>query len=819
MERYICIHGHFYQPPRENPWLEAIERQDSAYPYHDWNERITAECYRPNARARILDEKDRIIDIGNNYSRISFNFGPTLLSWLEEQAGDVYRAVREADAESRERFSGHGSALAQAYNHVILPLANRRDKETQVRWGIRDFERRFGRRPEGLWLPETAVDTETLEVLAAEGLAFTVLAPSQASRVRPIGGRAWKDVSGGRIDPSRAYEARLPSGRRIALFFYDGPISRAVAFEGLLGKGEYLAGRLAGAFSDERDWAQLVHIATDGETYGHHHRQGEMALAYALRHIEAAGLARLTNYGEYLERHPPTHEVEIFEQTAWSCVHGVGRWWTDCGCNSGSHPGWNQAWRTPVRNALDWLRDELGPRFESAAGELLKEPWRARDAYVDVILDRAAESRARFLEEHRARELSEAEQVRVLQLLELQRHAQLMYTSCGWFFDELTGIETVQVIQYAGAALHLARELFDDGMERGFLDRLAAARSNLPGHGDGARLYEQWVKPTVVDLAKVGAHYAISSLFEGYPEHMRLYSYAVEREDQRIAQAGRARLLLGRAWFLSQITQERQYLTYGVLHYGDHTVVAGVREHRGEEAYEEMARDATAAFERADFPEAVRVMDRHFGSSNYSLKTLFRDEQRKLLGLILESTLEETAAVYRQIYENHAPLMRFIGDLGVPLPRVLRTTAEYVLNGSLRRLLREEDPDAERARALLDAARREGVPLDGQGLSFELGRTLERLMERVHAAPEDLQPLTLVASLVGLAAAPPFEVNLSRVQDLYWELLQEEYPRRKGAADEESRSWAASFAALGSELGVRVDPEEGADPAPSPAPS
>jgi alpha-amylase/alpha-mannosidase (GH57 family) len=816
MERYICIHGHFYQPPRENPWLEAIERQDSAYPYHDWNERITAECYRPNARARILDEKDRIIDIANNYSRISFNFGPTLLSWLEEQAEDVYRAVREADAESRDRFAGHGSALAQAYNHVILPLANRRDKETQVRWGIRDFERRFDRRPEGMWLPETAVDTETLEVLAAEGLAFTVLAPSQASRVRPIGGRPWKDVSGARVDPSRAYQARLPSGRRIALFFYDGPISRAVAFEGLLRKGEYLAGRLAGAFSDERDWAQLVHIATDGETYGHHHRQGEMALAYALRHIEATGLARLTNYGEYLERHPPTHEVEIFEQTAWSCVHGVGRWWTDCGCNSGSHAGWSQAWRTPLRNALDWLRDELAPRFESAAGELLKEPWRVRDAYIDVILDRAAESRGRFLEEHRSRELSEAEQVRVLQLLELQRHAQLMYTSCGWFFDELSGIETVQVIQYAGAALHLARELFGDGLEQGFLDRLAAARSNLPEHGDGARLYGKWVKPAVVDLAKVGAHYAISSLFEGYPEHMRLYSYAVDREDQRIVQAGRARLLLGRAWLLSEITQERQYLTYGVLHYGDHTVVAGVREHRGEEAFEEMARDASAAFERADFPEAVRVMDRHFGSSNYSLKTLFRDEQRKLLGLILESTLEETAAVYRQIYENHAPLMRFIGDLGVPLPRVLRTTAEFVLNGSLRRLLREGEPDAERARTLLDAARREGVPLDGRGLSFELGRTLDRLMKRVQATPQDLGPLALVGSLVGLAGTRPFEVDLSGVQDLYWELLQEVYPELQGAADDESRAWAAAFVALGSQLGVRVEPDEAPDPAPSP---
>jgi alpha-amylase/alpha-mannosidase (GH57 family) len=525
LERYICIHGHFYQPPRENPWLEAIELQDSAYPFHDWNERITAECYAPNARARVLDGQDRIIDIVNTYSRISFNFGPTLLAWLEAKAPEVYRAVLEADGLSQERFWGHGSAIAQVYNHMILPLANERDKRTQVLWGIRDFESRFGRRPEGMWLAETAVDTHTLEALADAGIAFTILAPSQARRVRPLGGRSWRDVSGGRIDPSRVYEAKLPSGRRIALFFYDGPISRAVAFEGLLRRGEYLADRLAGAFDDSREWPQLVHIATDGETYGHHHRQGEMALAYALRHIEEQGLARLTNYGAYLEKHPPTHQVEILESTAWSCVHGVGRWWTDCGCNSGGHPGWNQSWRNPLRNALDWLRDELAPRFEGAARELLVDPWAARDAYIDVVLDRSPESRARFLESHRTRDLTPQDERRVSQLMELQRHALLMYTSCGWFFDELSGIETVQVIQYAGAALHLAGQLFGDGLEEGFRGRLAEARSNLPEHGDGARIYDTWVKPAVVDLLKVGGHYAISSLFERYPEEMRLYAY------------------------------------------------------------------------------------------------------------------------------------------------------------------------------------------------------------------------------------------------------------------------------------------------------
>ncbi len=807
MERYICLHGHFYQPPRENPWLEAIEQQDSAYPYHDWNARITAECYGPNARARILDGQDRIVDIANNYSRISFNFGPTLLSWLEAEAPEVYQAVLDADRQSQERFSGHGSALAQAYNHMILPLANPRDKRTQVLWGIRDFERRFSRRPEGLWLPETAVDTESLEVLAEYGIRFTVLAPSQARRVRPLGGRSWKDVSGDRIDPSRAYEARLPSGRAIALFFYDGPISRGVAFEGLLRKGEYLADRLGGAFSDTRDWPQLVHIATDGETYGHHHRHGEMALAYALQHIEEQGLARLTNYGEYLERHPPTHQVEIQERTAWSCVHGVGRWSEDCGCNSGGYPHWNQAWRRPLREALDWLRDEMAPRFEEASSSLLRDPWAARDAYIDVILDRGAESRRRFLEGQATRDLDEAEQVRVFELMELQRQAQLMYTSCGWFFDELSGIETVQVLRYAGAALHLARRTFGEGLEEGFLEQLARVPSNLPEHQDGARIYEKWVTPGVVDLLKVGAHYAISTLFEGYPDETQVYSYLVRREEQQVVEAGRARLLLGRAHLSSEITQEQGLMSFGVIHYGDHTVVAGVREFRGEEAFAEMARDATAAFERADFPEAVRVMDRHFGSSSYSLKTLFRDERRKLLDLILESTLEQTAAVYGQIYETHAPLMRFIGDLGAPLPRVLRMTAEYVLNSNLKALLQEETPDMKRARSLLDAAQKEGVGLDGEGLGFALGQSLERTMQGLRRAPEESAPLTLLSELARLARAAPFEVDLSRSQDIYWELRREALPGRRAQGDEASQAWCAAFEELGADLGIGASPE------------
>lgn len=333
--RYVCIHQHCYQPPRENPWLESIERQDSAYPYHDWNERIMAECYAPNTASRILDPDHRIVRIVNNYANTSFNFGPTLLSWMESDAPEAYSAVLQADKESRQRFSGHGSAIAQAYNHIIMPLANSRDKRTQIVWGLEDFWRRFGRQPEGMWLPETAVDVETLELLAEHNVRFTILSPYQAWRVRPVGTQTWQDVTGGKIDPARAYVQNLPSGRSINLFFYDGPVSQAVAFEKLLDSGEKFAARLMSAFSESRDWEQLVHIATDGETYGHHHRYGEMALSYALHHLESTGMAKITNYGEFLEKFPPKWEAQAHASTAWSCVHGVGRWIDNCGCNSG----------------------------------------------------------------------------------------------------------------------------------------------------------------------------------------------------------------------------------------------------------------------------------------------------------------------------------------------------------------------------------------------------------------------------------------------------------------------------------------------------
>ena len=814
MERYLCIHCHFYQPPRENPWLEAVEIQDSAYPYHDWNQRITAECYAPNSAARILDGEGHIVKIVNNYSRISFNFGPTLLSWMEDNAPHTYAKILQADSESQQIFSGHGSAIAQAYNHIILPLATRRDKYTQVLWGIRDFERRFGRAPEGMWLPETAVDLETLEAVAELGIRFTILAPHQARQVHKMSGQRWRNVEGAKIDPTRAYIASLPSGRNLSLFFYDGPISQAVAFEHLLSSGEQFAQRLLSGFSDARRWPQLMHIATDGETYGHHHPHGDMALAYALEYIESRGLARITNYGEYLAKHPPTHEVEILNNTSWSCMHGVERWRGDCGCNSGMKPAWRQHWREPLRATLDWLRDQLAAACEPTAREYLRDPWAARDDYIQLVLERSPEARQAFLARHASRELTEDEQVTVWKLLEMQRHAMLMYTSCGWFFDELSGIETVQVIMYAGRALQLAREALQQDFEAGFLQRLRQAPSNVPGLGDGARIYELWVKPAVLDLLKVAAHFAISSLFDHHEEHPSIYCYDITLNDFRRFQSGRFRLDVGQPRVCSRITQECGSFTYGVLHLGDHNINAGVREFQGQETYAEAARELSEAFNRADVAESLRVLDRHFHGAQYTLQSLFRDEQRRIMGHILDSRLAEMEANYRQIYENDAPLMRFLSELHMPRPKVLQVTAEFVVNSSLRHAFEAEEVDLGAIAALMDAAARDEITLDTPGLSYALKKRLSELAGELAADPAEPGVFAQFEAAVRLARSLPFEVDLWHAQNVCYRVLQDLCT--DAGIDPGARDWVQRWLAIAEKLNLRCSPAT--DHAPHPPP-
>jgi alpha-amylase/alpha-mannosidase (GH57 family) len=763
--RYVCVHGHFYQPPRENPSLEAIELQDSAYPYHDWNERITAECYGPNATSRILDNEERILQLVNNYAQMSLNFGPTLISWLKAKAPKVYEAILEADRMSQLKFSGHGSALAQGYNHMILPLANRRDKVTQVKWGISDFQERFGRDPEGMWLPETAVDTESLEVLAENGIAFTILAPRQAKRVRRKGSRAWKDVTGDRIDPSRAYLVRLPSRKTISVFFYDGPISQGVAFEGLLNNGKQFADRLLTGFSDSRDWPQLSHIATDGETYGHHHHYGEMALTYALRYIEENKLAELTNYGQFLERHPADHFVEIVENSSWSCVHGIERWKSNCGCNSGGHGHWNQEWRASLRAALDWLRDELAPVYQEKASALLKDPWEARDEYIRVTANRCDETFASFFGEHATHALSRDEQVTALKLLEMQRHALLMYTSCGWFFDELSGLETVQVIHYAGRAVQLAQEVLGDRVEEQFRERLRAAKSNLSEHGDGAQIYDKWVKPAFVDIGKVAGHYAISSLFENYGEKTKIYCYDVERESYSLEAEGKLRLAIGQVRLSSEITREYATLTFGVLHLGDHDVTGGVRHPRGPESYDKLKKRLADPFSKADTAAMIRILDEEFDRNMYSLRTLFQDERRRIVNLILNDSLISATAAYRGIYDNHASLIRFLNGVGIPVPAEFQSAADIALNSQLRKVFERPELDADGIRTLLKEAANSKVSLDVTTLEYAIRKKLEKEADNFATDSGNIEAAQRLRKLLELISSLPFPVVLREAQN------------------------------------------------------
>lgn len=503
----VCVHAHFYQPMRDNPWLEEVEAQPSAAPYHDWNERVTAECYRPNTAARLLNGDGRIAGIRNNYEHISFNFGPTLLSWMEQHRPDAYESIREADRRSVQRFQGHGSALAQGYHHSILPLANPRDRRTEIRWGVVDFRHRFGRDPEGVWLPETAVHTDTLEALAEEGIRFTVLAPHQAARTRPIGTGEWSDADIAGIDTRVPYVQRLPSGREIALFFYDGGTSTAVAFERLLHDGTALASRLADA-AREGEGPRLAHIATDGETYGHHHAHGEMALAEALRRWEEDPDLEITNYGAFLAGCPPVHEVEIRENTSWSCAHGVERWRADCGCASGGHPEWSQAWRGPLREGMDGLSADLAEVFEREAGRFLDDPWAARDDYVSLLLEESPAARQAFLRRHSGRDLRPGQAIRVFRLLEMQRHALLMFTSCGWFFDDLAGLETRQILAYAARALELASGVGAGTVGEPFLEKLSQARANGPEAPHGGEVLERAAALARVTPLGLAAEYA-----------------------------------------------------------------------------------------------------------------------------------------------------------------------------------------------------------------------------------------------------------------------------------------------------------------------
>jgi alpha-amylase/alpha-mannosidase (GH57 family) len=801
--KYICIHGHFYQPPRENAWLEVIEQQESAAPFHDWNERINFECYATNAVARILDTDNKIVNIYNNYSRMSFNIGATLLSWMEVADPDTYKLIQKADKESCKKYSGHGSAVAQAHSHLILPLANQNDKVTQVYWGLKDFESRFGRFPEGMWLAETAVNTESLEVLAAHGVSYTILAPRQAKAFKRLNAESWEDVVNENIDTRRPYLCKLPSGKTINLFFYNGNISQGVAFEGLLNSGKAFAQRLLNGF-DNNDEPQLVNIATDGESYGHHHRLGEMALADCLNYIEEKSFAKLTNYAEYLEMFPPQYEAQIHENSSWSCVHGVERWRSDCGCNTGSGYGkWHQKWRAPLRFSLNWLRDQLIPIFEDEAAKYVRDPWAVRNEYIAVLLDRTEENIDTFLDKHASRLLTKREKVHLFRLLEMQRNAILMFSSCGWFFDEISGLETTQILQYACRAIHYAKQVADLDFEQEFTFRLSQAPSNLPQFVDGGGVYDKNVKPAHVDLMRVGMHYAASSLFEKYPEKLEFFNYIATSEFFERIESGNQILAIGRTTVRSKITHSEKHFSFAVLYLGQLNIIGNISLNMEQNLFDEMYERTSKAFKEVNLADVIGALQQYFGPEKFTIWQLFKEEKQRIINKITEKNLLSVEASFRKIYENNYQLMSGLLVSNVAIPEAFKSAVQYILNIDLKNFFMGDSLAINELKRILNEFQKWSIGFSDES-AFKLAAS-ERInfeLKTIDSGGMTLGKMQSLNEVLHILNHMKVKPNVWKSQTLYFDLLKQFDSRQRPYPNAE---WKKEFLKLGDLLNVKTE--------------
>ena len=795
--RYLCIHGHFYQPPRENAWLETVELQDSAAPFHDWNERINFECYARNARARIQDDADYIQRIVNNYERISFNFGPTLLTWMEAADPDTLAEIVAADERSRERFGGHGNALAQAHSHLILPLANERDKHTQIRWGLADFEHHFGRPAEGMWLAETAADTATLEALAANGVQFTILAPRQAKRIKKISEEDWHSVHEHSIDTRRAYRCHLPSGRHIDLFFYHGDVSKAVAFEKLLNSGQTFKDRLMGIFHDTHP--QLAHIATDGESYGHHHRYGEMALADTLDRVEQDPGVELINYGYFLELHPPEFEVEIHDNSSWSCVHGVERWRSNCGCSAG-RAGWNQSWRGPLRDTLDWLRDQLVPIYEVESEDLLRDPWEARDRFIQFLLEkRSPEALRRFINRNCYRELEKDERIQMLRLLEMQRNAMYMFTSCGWFFDEVSGLETNQILQYANRAIYYARQVSGVDLHPEFVERLRKTPSNV--YGNAAESYLKYVAPARVDLTRVGMHYAVSSLFEPHPQYYEFFNYIADNEVFERRVAGLQRLVIGRTTVRSKVTTSEKHFSFVALYLGQQNIIGNISLAMSSAVFNEMKQRTTRAFDTTNLGDVIAVMGEYFNSNTFTIWHLFQDEKRKILREITNQSMDRAAIYVREIYNDNYQLMLGMKQSGIPVPQDWKNAVQFVVNADLNQLFGSQKLSVSRMQNIQLEMDRWNVGItDPETFRLRVSERIFREVQRLEHADFRAKDLRRVNDILTIVR------NMGHSPD-FWKTQNFFYEHRR-SAPERNAEWTLEMQRFGDLIRVRTEETE-----------
>lgn len=873
---YVTVHGHFYQPPRENPYLDAIERQADASPFHDWNERIHYECYRPNAFARVLNDRGEVVGIVNNYEYLSFNIGPTLMSWIERHDVEVYQRILEADRKSCERLNGHGNAIAQVYNHIIMPLANERDKYTQIRWGKADFCSRFGRDPEGMWLAETAVDYPTIEALIKEGIRFIILAPSQAQRCRLLPTKEnphpeWHEVGGGQIDPTRPYRCYLKptlntvssplslsprndgedtkksdiltsdgdseSVPYIDIFFYDGPISRDMGFSDVLYNSQHFVGRIGAAVRGDRRPTQLIAVATDGETFGHHKKGTEKTLAYAFTEEFPRQGWKVTNFAHYLSLNPPTWEVELKPVTAWSCAHGVDRWQDNCGCGGGGQ--WHQLWRRPLRNALNWLRDRLVEVYEEHGQLFFCDPWKARDEYIQVIRDRSFPNVHRFLCRHQTHKLSDSERIDALRLLEMQRHGLLMFTSCGWFFEEISRPEGTQILRYAARALELAAEVAGVQLEKGFLKRLCLAPSNVELFKHGGEVYRQLVLTSQVSFKQIAAHYAIASLFnhhkaqrcEGvsstnngaarlsHSREKRIYCYNVCELDYQLQRLGSLTMAIGQLQLVSEITWEKEHLVFAVLHLGGWDFHCCIQPFEGRRAYSLLKEKLLASLQQASAARTIATMIELFGDRAFNLDDLLVEERYRLMQLLSQETLSRLDQLYTQAYrDNYGVLMAFHRDK-LEAPQELQVAAEIALSYRCMTTLRALEQELGQLQSSMNyILELEAIANEAKHLHCRLNITqgkqileriiLQLLWQVLHDVNGCLEAdLLRLERLIEVTYQLNIGISLARSQELYYSYLQSQILpqlQHKIAGNGDVAKWR-QLLKLGQNLAVDVD--------------
>lgn len=813
---YLAIHGHFYQPPRENPWIEAVEIQDSAAPFHDWNARVSCECYTPNSVSKIVDYKNQILDIVNNYSRMSFNFGPTLLSWLELYEPYTYERIIKADVESSYCNGGHGNAIAQVYNHMIMPLANKRDKYTQTLWGIKDFQSRFGRMPEGIWLAETATDAETMEVLIDCGIKFTILSPYQAQKCRKIGDKEWCDVSWGNIDPAKPYRYFIKSNpeKYIDVFFYDGAISKSVAFDEILKDGNKFIGRLKEGICENRDYNQIIHIATDGESYGHHTKFGDMALSYILRIRAQDEGFNITNYANYLHCEKVEYEADIKPVSSWSCAHGVSRWCDDCGCSTGGASGWNQKWRKPLREALDYLRDEINIVFEKTSKKYFANCWDARNDYIDVVLDRSEQNVKNFLDSHLLENLDSQDKINALKLMEIQRQAMLMYTSCGWFFSEISGIETTQIMKYAARAIQLVSDFSDKDIEVKFLNILSNAKSNITSYGTGKDVYEKFVKPAVITTKQVASLWAISSLYKDLDKNINLYSFEITKHSYKKLSKGGTNLLTGRIEIKSKITLEKSDLIFALLQYPGGDFHCAIKEFSDSNEYARIAKDLIYAYTQTSITETIRQLDENFGREYYTLKDIFTEERTKILTTLLKDKLDKFSEIYREVYNEGKGSILHLKDLGLSVPHEFKLAAQYTLSQDFNKIF--ENPSNlmdENALQLATEINNEAIALDLQLDKQATGKVFSaQICQRVYnfAKTFESHRLEKALELFEYIDELDIKVDIAEAQNIYFNRIFSKFAEiidnnAENIDIEEDRALLLSVLKLGDYLNINTE--------------